>query len=54
MFHRIDSSLPAIKPDEDVMPGREGLWSKTSAAFKYIYKNYKGDFDWVLKADDDT
>ncbi|XP_050421070.1 glycoprotein-N-acetylgalactosamine 3-beta-galactosyltransferase 1-like isoform X2 [Adelges cooleyi] len=46
-----EESLPTI-----VLPVKEGrnhLWGKTKEAFKYIYNNYD-DYDFVLKADDDT
>ncbi|XP_059488308.1 uncharacterized protein LOC132204077 [Neocloeon triangulifer] len=47
-----DLSLPSIKLD--VKNDRAGLWAKTAGSFKYIYGKYKNDYDWVMKADDDT
>ena len=47
-----DIILPSIKID--VKPGRPYLAKKTLASFKYIYANYYNDYDWFLKADDDT
>uniref|UniRef100_A0A914V1D1 N-acetylgalactosaminide beta-1,3-galactosyltransferase n=1 Tax=Plectus sambesii TaxID=2011161 RepID=A0A914V1D1_9BILA len=34
--------------------GHENLWEKTKAAMQYIYENLVNDFDYFLKADDDT
>lgn len=48
-----DDEVPMIKID-NVQPGRYGLWTKVVGAFKYIHKHHRNDYDWVLRADDDT
>ena len=38
----------------NVKEGRENLWSKTRAAWDYIYDHHFDDAEWFIKADDDT
>jgi hypothetical protein len=36
------------------LKGRLGLWRKVQEAFRKVHQRYRGTYDWVLKADDDT
>ncbi|VDM66519.1 unnamed protein product [Strongylus vulgaris] len=47
-----DDSLPVIVVN--LTESRNELWRKTREAFKWIYNNVLTDYDWFLKADDDT
>lgn len=47
-----DKDLESI--DLKVNEGRDALWSKTRAAFLYVYKHHLNDAEWFVKADDDT
>ncbi|KAJ2948898.1 hypothetical protein O0L34_g5830 [Tuta absoluta] len=47
-----DPSLPAIKLP--IKEGRDHLWAKTKAAFRYVYEHHRREADWFMKADDDT
>ena len=52
MSTKEDTNLGAIKLD--VEDGRIGLWAKVKLACKHIFLNYFDDYDWFMKADDDT
>jgi hypothetical protein len=39
---------------ENLTIGRDHLTQKTTLALKYVYEKFINDFDWFVKADDDT
>lgn len=52
MSSKNDTDLGAIALP--VQESKTHLWSKTKEAFKYINEHFVEDYDWFLKADDDT
>ena len=43
-----------ILPLKNLTTGYDHLTQKVTLAFLYAYENYFNDFDWFVKADDDT
>ncbi len=52
MSSEADDDLPSVKLS--VGEGRDNLWGKTKLAFRHVYKNHFEEYDWFVKADDDT
>ena len=48
-----DSSIPTMNL-EGVPAGYDHLTAKTMVGFDYVYKHYSDQYDWFMKADDDT
>ncbi|CAF4004772.1 unnamed protein product, partial [Adineta steineri] len=43
-----------IAPIQNIVPGYDHLTQKSTLALLFAYKKYFNDFDWFVKADDDT
>ena len=43
-----------IAPIKEITTGYDHLTQKSTLAFLFAYENYLNDFDWFIKADDDT
>ena len=43
-----------IAPIPNIMIGYEHLTQKSNLALLFAYKHHRDDFDWFVKADDDT
>ena len=52
MSSEADVDLPSVKLK--VGEGRDNLWGKTKLAFRHVYQHHFEDYDWFVKADDDT
>ena len=53
-YFRSDSSLPAVGFQLPGPESRHQLWNKANQTLRYVYQNYLNEYDWFLKADDDT
>ena len=50
---KVAEQLP-IAPIKNITSGYEHLTQKSTLAFLFAYEHYLNDFDWLIKADDDT
>ena len=48
-----DANRDVIGLNQHGLEGQD-VWSKTRAAWKYVYDSHLNDADWFIKADDDT
>lgn len=52
MSSQDDAQLGAV--NLNVTETRANLYTKVRAGLSYVYEHYGEDYDWFLKADDDT
>ncbi|XP_017472021.1 PREDICTED: glycoprotein-N-acetylgalactosamine 3-beta-galactosyltransferase 1 [Rhagoletis zephyria] len=51
---QVDEKLGAVSVVEREADTYDDLWNKTREGFRYVYERYYDDYDWFVKADDDT
>uniref|UniRef100_A0A0A1X6F5 N-acetylgalactosaminide beta-1,3-galactosyltransferase n=1 Tax=Zeugodacus cucurbitae TaxID=28588 RepID=A0A0A1X6F5_ZEUCU len=44
-------AVPVVESEADTY---DDLWNKTREGFRHVYERYFDDYDWFVKADDDT
>ena len=55
MSSMADDEVPTVKLElGDGGDKYSHLWGKTKSAFRYVYQNHFEEYDWFVKADDDT
>lgn len=54
MSSRVSKTLPNTIALNVTKESRHTLWEKTKTAFKYVYENHFNDYEWFVKADDDS
>ena len=55
MSSEADDEVPTVKLE--LGEGGDNynyLWGKTKSAFRYVYQNHFEEYEWFVKADDDT
>lgn len=53
MQYRVSFQFP-LAPIGNITQGYGHLTQKATAAFRFVYERHRDDFDWFVKADDDT